>query len=354
VAFESTARASHLAALVGEAATGRPVEGIPAPEIFAGWIDVLLQRHGCSEPVPVLGTPRKTLFASGASPREGGDGSLERFFLRLELKMAEATYRNVVSPRPSVDPELLDRFKTLVGGRSPALRKFFQGLIDPESSIRRATEIQRHLGPGLKSVLFVGDDDAASVALALVAPGYAIRVIDVDERVLQTVERASAVLGVALTSESLDLRGGVPFHLSRRFEGVVTDPPRNHSRCLAFLRFAEGCLSELEGSRLFWADHPDWTMNFAEVLARLPQLGLRCEAIVPELHFYPDPYEAFVDLNEWIESPVASDEDVSALLGILESIGRTFGLDPRWLRAVAFWSYPWSHLHVLARTAATT
>jgi hypothetical protein len=345
-------RALHLASLIGEAATGRPVHELVSAAVFAGWIDELLERHGCSEPPRLPETARSGFLGAARTERSGASPIFEEFFLRLELKMAQATYRHLVAPGVPEDATLLARFEELVGERAQPSARYFQGLVDRPSSLRRAIAMNERIGSGLSSVLFVGDDDTTSVAFALIAPQHDIRVIDIDERVLEVIRKASALLDVPIVTETVDLRQGVPFHLARRFDGVATDPPRNYRSCMTFLRFAEGCLSAAPRARIYWSDHPDWNFGHAEVMASLPRLGLRCDEILPELHVYPDPLHTAFDAEAWTADPDDPDDVMGTYFQILDALARRFELDPHWVREVARWSWPWSHLHVLARATA--
>jgi hypothetical protein len=310
--------ALRLARLVSGAATGQPVAEPPSAAALSDWIQILRERFsaveacGAGEP-PVTEDPtrRETDWA---------------FLLAVSLEMAEITYRKLLAPPSPLDAGQLERFRALLGERPAAAEGYHQAPIEPDSALRRAGAIRRALGPGLHSVLFVGDDDAASLALGLLEPGYRIWVVDIDERLLEHLQSAADRAGIELSAERLDLRHGVPFHLDGRFAGVVTDPPRWYAAVVRWLRFAAGCLSRQEPARIFWADHPALTRGYAAALGQLPALGLRLVEVIKDLHRFPPP-------GYYLEG--------------IGPVPEPYGLELEWLRELVEQGQFWTHLHVL-------
>lgn len=317
-----------LASLLGRVATGQAVEVRPSAAQFSAWIQDLRLRLGCDTPsVAIEPARRATLF----NPQASRDDDVERGtdwkrLLGISFQMAEITYQRLLSPLPAVDSALLSRFGELLEDRPRPAKGFEQAPIDLASSVRRAAEIKRVLGPGLESVIFIGDDDATSVALALLEPNYRLRVVDIDERVLLSIQKAAAKLGADLTTEQLDLRDGVPFHLTGRFSGAVLDPPRWYAAEVRFLRFAADCLARHEASRVFWCEHPLLTPSYPQVLEKLPALRLRLLEVVENLHRF---------------------EATDYYLDDLGPPPPELGLDIEWIRSLVRQSDFWSHLHVL-------
>lgn len=307
-------QAVELAGLIGPAVQRHPAQDLPSVTEFASWIEALLSRHGC-----------ESFFSGVAEPRVG---ERDRGLLRFLLKMVEITYRRVLQPWPPPDADLLARLRAGVQDRPPVLEEYAQAPVDLESSLRRALAVRRTLGPGPRSVLFVGDDDLTSLALALTEGLYKIWVIDIDEALLEFLSKRSAELGLDLTMERVDLlQDSVGFHLLGRFDAVVTDPVCEPEGCLTFLRFASECLSVLPASRIFWSDHPDWTVGHPWILASLRGIGLRLIETIEELHAYP---------------PTESQ-------ALVDEVAQSLRLDQSWLLALHRSASAWSHLHVLGR-----
>jgi hypothetical protein len=343
---EPASEGLQLARLIGEALDGRLVVEAPTSQELAAWIGLLLERYDCAAPLTLEPAPFRGFLAQGASAQSAGPRPFDRFALRFALKMAEITYRHARSPLPPIDQALLSRFRTLIGERPAAILQFHQLQCDVESSLRRALKIRETIGPGLHSVLFVGDDDATSIALALMEPTYRFRVIDIDERVVGLLEGAAREIQVDLSTERLDLRFGAPPHLLGRFDAVVTDPPRNFRKCRDFLRFAASCLGKYVQARIFWSDHPEWTVGYANLVAGLDQLGLQLLEVCPELQRY-------ADAPDFLEDPASSDPSTIRYYEIVDGVSAAFGIRREWFRSLLDFTHLWSNLHVLSWGAST-
>lgn len=334
-------KALEIATVVSGMLDGRAVEVCPSPAELGNWISTLLERYGCEvRPAPDL-APQRVRFGGQEEEAWTDQGSAERYGLRYSLMMAETTFRRLLQPHPEVDRNLLESFRSILAARPSPSQAYYQECIDAESSLRRALAIRRELGPGLHSVLFVGDDDATSIALALLEPSWPLWVIDIDERLLEFLRLAAERLGATLVTEVVDVRFGPPLHLKHRFSGVALDPPRLFKFCLEFLRFSASCLSRVEPSKVFWSDHPEGTLGFDALLNELSTLGLVMLSIDRELHRY--------DPAAMSSQSAGSELEKKDYFEFLDRLSATFRLDPRWLPSLASLSHPWSHLYILGR-----
>jgi hypothetical protein len=333
-------KALRLASLFAPPEVSASLDSPPRAEEVSGWIQGLLLRHGCSEPVRLPNEALPGFFALKAAEAVPGPKLFHRFTLRLALSMADLTYRHLLAPAQPVDPALVERFVQLAGTGVTPINEYSQQPCDAQSSIRRAVQLDQSLGSGPGSVLFVGDDDATSVALALLRPEDLLWVIDIDQRVLRCAQDAAARLGVHLHAESADVRAGVPVQLRQRFTAVCVDPPRNYRNCKEFLQFAAGCIEPGPRARIFWSDHPDWTIGYPELLAELPELGLECLEVLPEFHSYPSP-------REFLNLPGSGEPTHIRLEDAVQIFAPVFGFESSWLLEVLELTCMWSHLHLL-------
>jgi len=125
------------------------------------------------------------------------------------------------------------------------------------------------------SVVCLGDHDLTSLALALLAPRARVAVVDVDDALLEDVDRAAARLGVEVACRFADLRLGLPPDLAGAADLVFTDPPYTPEGVRLFA--ARGCqaLRRDERSRLLLC------YGYGE---RQPALGLKVQAVLHALH----------------------------------------------------------------------
>jgi hypothetical protein len=246
--------------------------------------------------------------------------------LRQELAMACITYRRALAPRPSPDRGLMARFEA--AAHRPAVRvDLDQQPVDSESAVRRALAIAEAVPDG--PVLFVGDDDLCSVALAIHRPDRHILVLDIDPRVIEAVEAAADPIALPhLVARRRNVLYGCPTDLLGTFAAAVTDPPRSLRGAAPFVRLAALALEPGPKARLFLADHPSWNPEHDGLMSMLRLLGFECRRVLPELHCYPIP-----------PAPAAEIDAFTAALG----------LDPDWVPGLLRWSRDWSHLHILGR-----
>lgn len=272
--------------------------------------DSLLARHGCGRPPP------------------GADDEADvRHALWWLVRMAERTARRALAPPPEPDRALVQRFAELCRARPARDEEYAQLHVDPASTLRRAELVRAHLARHPGPVLAVGDDDAVTLALALMG-ARDLFAVDIDERVLSFLADAAARAGAAIETRRVDvLAEPVPVELRRRCAAVIADPVRSLEPTLGFLLFGAAALRRDAPSRLFWADHPDWSFEHAEVAEALAQVGLRVVETHEDLHAYPLD-EAALDLAR---------------------IARELDLDEAWLRELATRTSAWSSLYVLER-----
>lgn len=166
---------------------------------------------------------------------------------------------------------------------------FDQGAIPAEESLLRVAAMQDRGDLWGQSVLFVGDFDLTSVALALTRQAERIVVLDIDHRVVDFVNEVGRRYGLPLSGRTFDVRAALPDDLRRSFDVFVCDPVETLpgirlylSRGAAALR-AEGSavwlgLTTVEASRRKWFD-------IQQVLA---QMGFVVTDIRRRFSGYPD------------------------------------------------------------------
>jgi hypothetical protein len=244
-----------------------------------------------------------------------------RTWLWWLLRMAMHTHGRAIDPLPPVDPMVLARFTELLRDRPREEAEHAQLHIDPESSLRRANAVMQSDGP----ILAVGDDDAVTLALALLG-ARDLWVVDIDVRLLRWIKARAKDIGARIEVLQVDLlEDDPPREMLDRFGCTFTDPMRS-AQAISFLDFAAACTKP--GGTVLWADHPDWNFEHDEILQELSELGLSLKSTQENLHAYPI-------TAGWIPDP--------------RVIGAKLGVDESWLRELAIHSRAWSHLHHLVR-----
>lgn len=144
-----------------------------------------------------------------------------------------------------------------------------------ETRLRRARLLASRYDLDGATVCCLGDHDLTSLALALIAPRCRVAVVDVDDEVLEQVDRAATGLGAPVTCRFADLRLGLPADLAGAADLVFTDPPYTPEGVRLFA--ARGCeaLRRDDRSRLLLC------YGYGE---RQPALGLKVQAALHALH----------------------------------------------------------------------
>ncbi len=145
----------------------------------------------------------------------------------------------------------------------------------PLTCLKRALFMARSYDLDGATILLLGDHDLTSFALAQVAPGVAITVVDSDERVLGYINTVAAQHGWTIRTLFADLRIELPRSVEASCDLVFTDPPYTPEGMRLFLaRGLEG-LKPTSSARLLFC------YGFSE---RHPGLGLKVQSVLHDLH----------------------------------------------------------------------
>jgi hypothetical protein len=175
----------------------------------------------------------------------------------------------------AADAEVRERLAGLAAAGPGRRRHLDHVAATAETRVRRARLLAARYDLRGAHVLCLGDHDLTSLALAMVAPGVRLSVVDVDDGVLEHVDRAADDLGVEVACRFADLRLGLPADLLESADLVFTDPPYTPEGVRLFA--ARGCeaLRRDDRSRLLLCyGHGE----------RQPALGLKVQAVLHALH----------------------------------------------------------------------
>ncbi len=159
--------------------------------------------------------------------------------------------------------DVLKDYAEIAKDRPEAIEKYDQGFISLDGVVRRVQFLYER-GDLLNSEIFVvGDDDLFSLASALTGFPKRVFVVDIDERLIDFINRKAEELGLPVEAQVYDVQQAFPDELRGKFDVFVTDPVETIpgiklflSRGVSTLR-GEGCsgyfgLTTLEASRKKW------------------------------------------------------------------------------------------------------
>ena len=120
--------------------------------------------------------------------------------------------------------DLLEKWKKLTKGRPEAIEIFDQGFISPEGVIRRVAYIYER-GDLLDAEIFImGDDDLLSLALALTGLPKRVQVVEIDERLVNFINKVAENMNLPLRADVFDAQQALPDKFKEKFDAFITDP----------------------------------------------------------------------------------------------------------------------------------
>lgn len=180
-------------------------------------------------------------------------------------------------------------FSRLARGRPPATDRYDQGHLTQDSVLARVREMARFgdLYPGVR-VAVLGDDDLASLALALTGLPALVTVFEIDERLTAFLAEAAARRDLPVEVHAADLRRPLPGRHLGAYDVFVCDPSETEAGIRMFVGRGLSCLREGAGAAgyfgltLIEADLAKWRSLQRWVTA----FPVAVTAVVPEHGFY--------------------------------------------------------------------
>ncbi len=251
---------------------------LPVP-IVAAVCGELRKRAVVAEQRPGQLTPAgRKLFAGG----------------RLRLGSAAAcpscNGRGIVVPA-KLSPLVRDLSQAVRGG-PPARLALDQCHCTVDTKLRRLLAIHEAGALVGRRLLLLGDDDLTALALALLVRGNGspgtiagLTIIDLDDALLQFLERELAGAPFPVTCVAHDLRRPLPPHLVGAFDTVVTDPPYTTAAARLFLARAADALESGIGDVFlsFGSRRPDAA---AELQRAIVEIGFVIQRLSRDFNAY--------------------------------------------------------------------
>lgn len=181
---------------------------------------------------------------------------------------------------------LLEKFIDL---RPSAKRKYDQFTSSVETTSKRSSLLQFFCDIEGKRILFLGDDDFTSVAVACQGGAEEIVVLDIDERILNGIKSISKQQNFRIITDVYDARSKLPTNYFGEFDVVFTDPPYTTNGVLLFASRGVDALDQSnESSRLYlcYGNSDKAKERFVSVQQKLLDLGLMTRWIFDKFNRY--------------------------------------------------------------------
>ena len=245
-------------------------------------------------PIPVTAAIRRELEKGGIVARKGGATLTEAGEKYVTEVLGMAKGEDLAGPqgngwkRPLTREHkaVLEKLREYGRLRPAPLPQLDQAHATPETALRRALYMLEEGGLAGRSVLFLGDDDLTSVAAGLLGVARRLTVVDVDERLLDTIKETSWKEELGIECVHHDLREPLPEDLVGEFDTFFTDPPYTPAGLRLFLSRGIQALRRRKTASVYlaFADKPP--LEMLEVHRAILGMGLFVEELIPRFNEY--------------------------------------------------------------------
>jgi len=154
-----------------------------------------------------------------------------------------------------------------------------QAFATPDTSLKRAIFLLEHDYIEGRRILFLGDSDLTSLAVALVGGARNLTVLDIDSRVGEIIQHFNRENAGTIEFVQHDLRDPIPETLQAKYNVILTDPPYTLPGVALFLSRSMECLyPEISGSIFL-----SFAMQSPENDLKLQQIFTENELIIKHL-----------------------------------------------------------------------
>jgi len=213
-----------------------------------------------------------------------------KYFGDIYCQNCEGTGINITKEFSTI----LERYKEIAAQRPEAIEEFDQGFISMNGVIRRVEFIYDRGDLAGSKIFVVGDDDLLSIAASLTGLPSKIFVVDIDERLIDFINKVADKEGLAVEALKYDVQQAFPDSLRKKFDTFVTDPVETIPGLTLFLSRGvstlkgEGCsgyfgITTLEASRRKWY----------EIQKLILEMGFTITDIRRHFNVYPEEEKNF-------------------------------------------------------------
>jgi predicted methyltransferase len=198
-------------------------------------------------------------------PKEHVGRILKDFSLLLEppspfiivKQSAHDSIKNFLSEYPieqnaDLRSKVTQQVEEIAQARPAPLREYDQFLATKETMIKRALHLYSEGELLYRNILFLGDDDHTSLVASSIGRNVSVTVLDIDHRMLESIEVSSQKHNYHIKTILHDLRKPLPENMLNSFDVVFTDPPYTSSGIALFLNRGIQALRKIPTSRLYF------------------------------------------------------------------------------------------------------
>lgn len=212
-------------------------------------------------PLPVTAAVRRELEKEGLLKRNGGATLTERGTVWVKEQLGLKFLHRQICPTcqgkgiriSDYFTSTLEKLRELLSTRPKPIPWLDQTHGTAETALLRALFMLERGSVEGRGIIFLGDDDFTSIAVGLLKAARRLTVIDVDHRLIETINEISRKENLGISCFEHDLREPLPKQLTGKFDVVFTDPPYTIPGLALFLSRGVRSLSRYQGACVYLA-----------------------------------------------------------------------------------------------------
>ncbi|MFQ6068224.1 MAG: GNAT family N-acetyltransferase [Candidatus Bathyarchaeia archaeon] len=244
-------------------------------------------------PVPITAAVRGELENEGFLTRDKGAVLTEKgrkFTKQLGFIYSQRIICPTCQGRNIQIPDnftlVLEKLKKHLSTRPKPLPWLDQTHGTPKTALLRALFMLEKGDVEGRKIIFLGDDDFTSIAVGLLEAAKEITVVDVDSRLLKTIQRLSKKEKLNITCIEDDLRQPLPQHLHHQYDVAFTDPPYTIAGLTLFISRGITALRQRKGLSVYLAFAHKSPKRMLRVQKTLNAMGLAIMEQIPRFNIY--------------------------------------------------------------------
>lgn len=143
-----------------------------------------------------------------------------------------------------------------------------------------------------KNIVFLGDDDLTSIALALTKVKCQITVLDIDERLINFINQISEEYNLNINAKVFNALENVPKELKHKFDCLITDPTPEVIPFTIFMNDAIDLLKK-DNSIIYTSIYSSAMKETIELQNVINKMNLYITEIIPRFTEYQAIYELY-------------------------------------------------------------
>ncbi len=200
--------------------------------------------------------------------------------------------------------DVYEKYMEIQRDRPEPIREYDQGYITPTSAIARVAFAMENNDIQNKDVIILGDDDLLSIAIALTKKANRIKVLEIDDRIVNFIREASEKYNLKIEVEKFDLREPLPDELVGSFDTFFCDPTETLAAFKAFVAKGIATLKAPRCAGYFGITRVESSLDkWRKMQSALLELGVVITDILPLFSEYEN-WGFTQETKAWRLSPV--------------------------------------------------